>query len=134
MTHKQVYGNEDCGLIFGSQIKDDLIRINRISESCCDLKSASRCSCSLDVNKANILINDEFEKSNHTRFYVGEWHTHPEDNPSPSYLDLASLEKSYNMNKRVVDNFILMAILGHSTVSWRLFDGSSYSKITPKLV
>jgi integrative and conjugative element protein (TIGR02256 family) len=30
----------------------------------------------------------EWEKSQETMDYLGEWHTHPENNPRPSALDL----------------------------------------------
>ena len=95
-SKSQFNGNEDCGIIFGSQISDERIRINSVSESCCVQKFAKNCSCNLDVGKANNLIKEEFEKSNHTRFYIGEWHTHPEDNPCPSHRDLVSIKESYN--------------------------------------
>ena len=36
------------------------------------------------------LLDAEWETSGQKRTYVGEWHTHPEDCPSPSSLDLDS--------------------------------------------
>lgn len=130
MNAKRQYGeNEDCGIIFGSQIADRKIRINAISNSCSIKTSAHKCSCQLDIIKANQQIEDEFEKSNHTRFYLGEWHTHPEDNPSPSYQDLASLKKSYNKNSIVISNLILMAIIGRKNICWKIYDGKEFSDI-----
>lgn len=40
------------------------------------------------------LLDAEWEKSNQKRTYVGEWHTHPEDSPSPSPLDSDSWLKA----------------------------------------
>lgn len=40
------------------------------------------------------LLNTEWEKSGQKRTYIGEWHTHPEDVPSPSPLDLKSWLKA----------------------------------------
>ncbi|MCY1704278.1 Mov34/MPN/PAD-1 family protein [Deinococcus sp. SL84] len=40
------------------------------------------------------LLNAEWEKSGQKRTYIGEWHTHPEDSPSPSSLDLRSWQKA----------------------------------------
>ena len=126
---RQFDNNEDCGILFGSQISDKKIRINSISESCCDNTSALKCSCHLDVAKANKLIEEEFSKSNQTRFYIGEWHTHPEDNPSPSYQDLNSLGESYNKNKLVVPNLILMAIIGRKDICWKIYDGKEFKNV-----
>jgi len=33
------------------------------------------------------LLDAHWRESGHTRTYLGEWHTHPEDDPSPSELD-----------------------------------------------
>lgn len=126
---RQFDKNEDCGILFGSQVSDRKIRINSISESCCDNTSALKCSCHLDVAKANKLIEEEFSKSNQTRFYIGEWHTHPEDNPSPSYQDLNSLKESYYKNKLVISNLILMAIIGRKDICWNIYDGKEFHKI-----
>lgn len=41
-----------------------------------------------------VLLNAEWEKSDQRRTYIGEWHTHPEDSPSPSSLDLDSWLKA----------------------------------------
>ncbi len=35
-----------------------------------------------------IIINEEWIKSGGTCNYLGEWHTHPEANPTPSGIDL----------------------------------------------
>ena len=34
------------------------------------------------------IITDEWHKSNGTSNYLGEWHTHPEDFPTPSSVDI----------------------------------------------
>lgn len=126
---RQFDNNEDCGILFGSQVSDKKIRINSISESCCDNTSALKCSCHLDVAKANKFIEEEFAKSNQTRFYIGEWHTHPEDHPSPSYQDLKSLKEAYNKNELVISNLILMAIIGRKDICWKKYDGEKYDDI-----
>lgn len=36
------------------------------------------------------LLDEEWERSNYTRNYVGEWHTHPQKSPQPSWLDRMS--------------------------------------------
>lgn len=125
----QHYENEDCGLLFASQISNDSIRINSISESCSIQDEAQRCSCTLDIEKANTAISEEFEKSNHTRFYIGEWHTHPEDYPVPSSRDYKSLKESYHKNKLAVPNIMLMAIVGRKAICWKMFDGNAIRDI-----
>lgn len=128
---RQFDKNEDCGILFGSQISDERIRINSISDSCCDNASALKCSCHLDAAKANNLIAEEFNKSNQTRVYIGEWHTHPEDYPSPSTQDLKSLKESFNKNQLAIPHFILMAIIGRKSICFKMYDGHDFSSIKP---
>lgn len=130
---RQFDKNEDCGILFGSQISDERIRINSISDSCCDKTSALKCSCHLDAEKANKLIAEEFNKSNQTRVYIGEWHTHPEDYPSPSTQDLKSLKESYNKNQLAIPYFILMAIIGRKSICFKMYDGHVFSSIKPSI-
>lgn len=124
MGRVQIGKNEDCGVLFASQISDDCIRINSISDSCCFQNESSKCSCKLDIEKANTAISEEFEKSNHTRFYIGEWHTHPEDYPTPSSRDYRSLKDSFHKNELVIPNLIIMAIVGRKAICWKMFDGN----------
>lgn len=125
----QMNNNEDCGILFGSQVSEDKIRINSVSESCSIQISAKKYSCELDVTKANLLIAEEYEKSNHTRFYIGEWHTHPEDNPSPSSRDICSIKQSYVKNTMAIQNLIIMAIVGRKSICWKKYDGVKISEI-----
>ncbi|RHK69967.1 hypothetical protein DW047_24685, partial [Phocaeicola vulgatus] len=53
--------------------------------------------------------------SNRSRYYLGEWHTHPEDNPQPSNIDVASIKNIYSTSKLPIkkiyilrQNFLLM--------------------------
>tara|TARA_Y100001968_G_scaffold192331_1_gene176222 strand:- start:762 stop:1253 length:492 start_codon:yes stop_codon:yes gene_type:complete len=47
--------------------------------------------------------------------YLGEWHTHPEDNPLPSAMDLRSWHKAF-MNKVAI-----VVIVGRKTNWWGLW-------------
>lgn len=131
-SHIQESGDEDCGVLMCSQISDNKIRINKVSASC--RRSSSTTSCELDLALANEFIKVDYEQSNHTRCYIGEWHTHPEDNPSPSFVDLSSLKSSFKNNKLAVRNVIVMAIVGRKNIYWGIYDGNNYKSVTPKIV
>lgn len=49
---------------------------------------ANRSSFRRAQKRTQLLINQAWHESSGTRNYLGEWHTHPEDNPSPSTIDL----------------------------------------------
>ncbi len=47
-------------------------------------------------------VDESFFKSNRTKHYLGEWHTHPEKRPTPSALDYNSWSKIDINNEKVV--------------------------------
>lgn len=62
-------------------------------------------------NSAQHFIKKLFKKSVGKKIYFGEWHTHPENYPSPSKLDINSIKKqigSINLNS----DKIFMIIVG----------------------
>lgn len=62
-------------------------------------------------------INAAFKRDLH---YVGEWHTHPEQTPSPSNLDLDSMKKAFIESKHELNHF-MMVIVGNEMKSLNLY-------------
>ena len=52
-------------------------------------------------------IHDNFTKGLH---YVGDWHTHPQKNPSPSHLDLRSMQDVFIRSQHELDHFVLVIV------------------------
>ena len=68
---------------------------------------------------ANTIIRKAWSSSNATRIYLGEWHTHPEDTPSPSCIDLRNWRRI--LRKSCIEqDFLLFAIVGR--VDLRLWE------------
>lgn len=88
----------------------------------------------MDRAKANAFIMTDYERSNHTRVYIGEWHTHPEDIPSPSSVDVSSIKNSFWQNDLPFKNCILMVIIGRKEIYWGLYNGSVLKKMTPRVI
>jgi len=126
-------GNEDGGILLGSEIDEKYYRINRVSEPCMLIDRSSKCCCTRDANKANEIIQREFELSNHTRVYFGEWHTHPEDDPTPSAVDISSICDVFYKSKIVIDG-VFLAIVGRKSIYWGYHDGTRIYKIEPTVI
>ena len=129
--YTQREGNELCGVLMGTQFGENSYRISRISPPC--IKRHSRCGCELDATLANHFIEEDYEKSGHTRFYIGEWHTHPENIPIPSSIDYNSIEDNYQTASLVVP-FLLMIIVGMESFYVSVYNGKKHIKIEPMLV
>ena len=66
------------------------------------------------------LIDGAWEKSGGVTTYLGEWHTHPEEVPTPSAIDRVGWTK-----KSIIDHFseaIFFLIVGTTTV--RVWEGA----------
>lgn len=83
---------ESGGILIGSiLIEGKTIEINDCTEPIDGDKSSRygfyRC------NKHNELLEDKWIESNYIKMYLGEWHTHPQSRPTPSYIDKQSWKK-----------------------------------------
>ena len=66
------------------------------------------------------IIEREWEDSNHTCTYLGEWHTHPEQCPSPSCIDEFNWKRK--LKRDVFDSdFLFFLIAGTSEL--RMWEG-----------
>ena len=71
------------------------------------------------------IIDKEWEDSNHTCTYLGEWHTHPESYPSPSCIDEFNWKRK--LTKDVVDSdYMFFLIVG--TFEIKMWEGHRPSK------
>lgn len=65
-------------------------------------------------------------KSGNTITYLGEWHSHPEDFPSPSVTDLRSWKVDFKNNLAVV------AIVGRKQIWWGYWDGNQAKQLNTR--
>lgn len=124
--YAQHEGNELCGVLTGSQIGDNCFRISKASPPC--VKKNSRCGCERDANQANAFIASDFEQSEQTRVYIGEWHTHPEPHPTPSAIDCKSIIMNYHTAKRAMP-FLIMIIVGLESLYINEYDGEKFVNV-----
>lgn len=120
-----------CGVLTGTQVGKNCYRICKISPPC--VKAHTRCGCERDATIANKFIEADYERSEHTRFYIGEWHTHPEDKPKPSAVDYNSIKNNYHTALLVVP-LLLMIIVGAQTFHICVYNGKKFVEVVPKIV
>lgn len=129
--YAQHEGNEMCGVLTGSQINEKTFRISKVSPPC--VVHNSRCGCERDAAKANEFISRDYEESEHTRVYVGEWHTHPEKNPSPSGTDYSSIINNF-ISSTICVPFLLLIIVGTESMYYSIFNGEEFIMIVPHII
>ena len=62
-------------------------------------------------------INKAWKKSNGTEIYLGEWHTHFEEEPKPSLTDKNLIINSLRKTKMEID-FLFLIIVGFNRTFW----------------
>jgi integrative and conjugative element protein (TIGR02256 family) len=77
-------------------------------------------------------ISEAWSSSRGTCNYLGEWHTHPEDDPNPSGHDLANWKNKLNHDKFDGD-FLIFIIVGIVQVNaWKgIRDNRQFEKLSP---
>ncbi|MFL9837111.1 Mov34/MPN/PAD-1 family protein [Flavobacterium sp. ST-75] len=100
---------EAGGILLGYYITSEEFCIIEISLPCVEDK-ATRYSFIRSRKNAQKIIDKNFKRSDGKIIYLGEWHTHPEDYPSPSGVDRNSIKerlKKDKLNSDVIFTLIL---------------------------
>lgn len=114
---------EAGGILLGKIINDE-INILKLSVPT-SLDRSSRTNFERSKVGAQIILDYEFHNSNGQMTYLGEWHTHPERFPTPSYTDLHMLKDQFK-NNRLHTDFILLIIKGTDGLYIRLLIKDRY--------
>ena len=101
---------EAGGILIGHYLEDNNYSITDVS-SPSELDKSSRFNFTRSKKNAQKIINKIFKDSKGKKIYLGEWHTHPEDYPTPSSLDKKSILEQIRGNI-LNSETIFMLIIG----------------------
>lgn len=104
--------SESGGILLGYYIDDSTFTITDITTPT-NFDKSSRYNFLRTKLSAQKAINKLFKESSGKKIYLGEWHTHPEDIPSPSQIDKKSIKEQFRLNK-LNSSVIFMIIIGNS--------------------
>ena len=107
---RDIKDNEACGVLIGGyNEKQNAIFIDLCTEpQKADIRE--RTCFTLKDPFHQKKINEVFISSQQTQFYLGTWHSHPENYPSPSNVDLEDWGKCIKRNSH--KNFRVFSIIG----------------------
>ncbi len=103
-------GQHEAGGILLGQVKERDIYITRISFPS-NRDRSSRYSFKRSKRNAQAIIDYEFYNSSKRTIYLGEWHTHPEELPTPSNVDRKMIKDQFSKNL-LNEPFLLQYIQG----------------------
>lgn len=116
--YKQVHNQtEACGILIGTHsIDGSKIKILCATEPDCK-DERSRFFFNIRSNKHNEVLQSRFKISANHEVYLGTWHTHPEDHPTPSKCDINDWLKQYSKNKHLFET-MLFIVVGRKASKW----------------
>jgi len=106
---------EACGILIGSvDLEKDRIWIEFATGPMSEDKRW-RSRFKLQANGHQQVLNKFHDQYAGLMMYLGTWHSHPEDNPSPSVLDVSEWNKIIKNNEELTPN--VFAIVGRKESS-----------------
>ncbi len=105
-TQREKDQPEAGGIILGKIISDQ-INILKLSPPT-ELDKFDRTNFERHRLSAQIVIDYEYINSYKEMTYLGEWHTHPENHPTPSNSDRNMIIKQFSKNSIHTDFLILL--------------------------
>jgi integrative and conjugative element protein (TIGR02256 family) len=106
---------ESGGILLGYYIENSSFTLTDVTIPTV-LDKSSRFNFIRAKRSAQKAINIYFKESRGKKIYLGEWHSHPEDLPTPSKLDCKSIKEQIKFNK-LNSNTIFMIIIGRKGLS-----------------
>jgi len=119
LRHRQSSGSsrENGGQLFARFVQDGIqVEVATVTRG---FSRRTRFGFWPDRKAEQADINQLFERGLH---YIGDWHTHPEEVPSPSATDKLKMQEIFR-NSRHELPFMLMAIVGQAALPQGLFLG-----------
>ncbi len=117
---------ESGGILIG-QIKEAEVYIMKATTPN-KFDKASRYSFECNKDAAQVIIDFEFINSGKKSIYIGEWHTHPENTPTPSTTDKTMIKTQFTHNK-LNEPFIFLLIQGLEELYIGLYNGKKIEKV-----
>lgn len=112
--------NEAGGILIGYYIDDYSYYISDLSTPKVGDISTRFSFLRSHIN-AQRLVKQMFKLSKGKKIYLGEWHTHPEDLPTPSFTDLTSIKDQFTTNV-LNSKSIFMVIMGIKAIYVGVYD------------
>lgn len=84
-------------------------------------------------NPSQRLIDLAWDRSAGTRIYLGEWHTHPEPDPTPSCKDRRNWRRIVRRGEYAQDSLSFVILGQRETRVWEVCRGSRNILIAPAL-
>lgn len=130
LSYRQIKDEDfETGGVFMGELypKSNRIKITHILV--CQNTDSSRYEVELNIECLQKQMDKIWEESKCTITYLGDWHTHPEFTPKPSFTDYKTFVKNYYTSK-FEQNLLLYMIVGTNKNIWcKSFNGLRFQEL-----
>lgn len=112
--------NEACGLLIGTHSNDEKNLSIKLITKPGKNDIIKRYSYKIKSKHHIKILKKRFKESNSKEVYLGTWHTHPEDIPKPSIIDVIDWKKQYTKNKHLFDIMIFIIVGKKKILCWSI--------------
>ena len=88
----------------------------------------SRCSFKLNSASHQCILDAYFKISQNEDVYIGTWHSHPENNPTPSDIDISDWNEQYRQNKNLFTKMFFL-IVGIKKIGFWMIENGKLMKL-----
>ncbi len=124
----QRHQTEAGGILLGKIINDEIHILKASTPT--EIDKSTRTSFERHRLSAQIVIDYEFYNSSGQMTYLGEWHTHPETNPTPSFVDKKMIKQQF-VDFQSTRDFVLLLIQGTETLYVGIYAGHYLNAAIP---
>jgi integrative and conjugative element protein (TIGR02256 family) len=111
---------EACGVLIGNHNIDGKTIYLKFATTPQVKDKRRRYSFELDSDSHQNILDSYFKVSENEDVYLGTWHTHPENVPTPSNNDIADWNKQYMTNKKLFNRMIFTIVGINKTRFWMI--------------
>lgn len=112
VDNRQISANdfESGGILLGSVFDDHIVINNATTPSDGDIRGLF--FFHRQRKRAQKIIHNAFSESSGKQIYIGEWHTHSQKIPTPSFKDRCEIKRAFKKSKTNL-SFIILIIVGY---------------------
>ncbi|MCK8604377.1 Mov34/MPN/PAD-1 family protein [Desulfoferrobacter suflitae] len=102
---------ESGGILLG-RIFENVVSIDQVTTPDSTLDKRGFLFFHRHKGRAQGIINQAFIQSDGEQIYMGEWHTHPQKNPQPSWKDKLEIKRAFRKSRLNLD-YLICIIVGN---------------------
>jgi len=118
---RSCWQSESGGILLG-RVFEDFLLIDRVTTPDDARDKRGLFFFHRHKGRAQSIINEAFVESHGEQIYIGEWHTHAQKRPQPSWKDNLEIKRAFNKSQLSLD-YLICIVVGNQNVVGNIWVG-----------